>query len=263
MRNEPIARPIVFPWSMASSGARDLARALGALRVHPHGRYRPRPSDTVIGWGASQAPSWRAPILNDPSAVALAVDKLATFQALSRVGVALPPWTESIEEARNWLSATGRVLKVRVFCRTKLRGHSGDGIVVASTPSELVSARLFTRYVPKSAEYRVHVFADRVLDVQEKRRRNGAESSLIRSVHNGYVFCRTNVRVPDSVISESITAVRTLGLDFGAVDVIVSKRDGKAIVLEVNTAPGLEGQTLSAYVLAFRRLMETKKSGRV
>jgi D-alanine-D-alanine ligase-like ATP-grasp enzyme len=49
----------------------------------------------------------------------------------------------------------------------------------------------------------------------------------------------------------SISAVNTLGLDFGAVDLIVAK-DGRVYVLEVNTAPGIEGITLEKYVKAFQ-----------
>jgi D-alanine-D-alanine ligase-like ATP-grasp enzyme len=36
-------------------------------------------------------------------------------------------------------------------------------------------------------------------------------------------------------------------LDFGAVDVIWNEKQQRAYVLEVNTAPGLEGQTVDDY----------------
>jgi len=48
-------------------------------------------------------------------------------------------------------------------------------------------------------------------------------------------------------------AIKALGLDFGAVDIGVTKAD-KGVVLEVNTAPGVEGGTLVAYVNQFLKL---------
>lgn len=45
-------------------------------------------------------------------------------------------------------------------------------------------------------------------------------------------------------------AISALGLDFGAVDIGVLQGD-KALVIEVNTAPGIEGETLQAYVTQF------------
>jgi D-alanine-D-alanine ligase-like ATP-grasp enzyme len=44
-------------------------------------------------------------------------------------------------------------------------------------------------------------------------------------------------------------------LDFGAVDVIYNRAQDKAYVLEVNTAPGLEGSTLDNYVEAIQKVL--------
>ena len=52
-----------------------------------------------------------------------------------------------------------------------------------------------------------------------------------------------------------IDAVSALGLDFGAVD-IIEDADGKLYVLEVNTAPGLEGQTLTLMAEALKELID-------
>jgi glutathione synthase/RimK-type ligase-like ATP-grasp enzyme len=43
------------------------------------------------------------------------------------------------------------------------------------------------------------------------------------------------------------------GLDFGAVDVIWNERQQRAYVLEINSAPGLEGTTIDDYVRYFGR----------
>ena len=70
------------------------------------------------------------------------------------------------------------------------------------------------------------------------------------------------VYASDHVRAQSVAAVRSLGLDFGAVDVV--ERQNKAYVLEVNTAPGLVGTTLEKYVDAIREYAEDmpKPNGR-
>ena len=45
-------------------------------------------------------------------------------------------------------------------------------------------------------------------------------------------------------------AIKALGLDFGAVDIIYNEAEDQHYVLEVNTAPGLEGTTLQKYTEA-------------
>jgi D-alanine-D-alanine ligase-like ATP-grasp enzyme len=44
-------------------------------------------------------------------------------------------------------------------------------------------------------------------------------------------------------------------LDFGAIDIIYNESRDQAYVLEVNTAPGLTGQTIQSYADAFRHLV--------
>lgn len=251
-------RVVIFPYAMASESGKDLAEATQAMRVFPDRKYHPKHTDLVIGWGASEAPRWdRANLvyLNRPENVKTAVNKLQTFRKLKEAGIPTPPWTDSKEEAELWAE------KARVFCRTKLEGHSGEGIVVAGNSSEIVPARLYTKYIPKSEEYRIHVFDGRVIDCQQKRKKRDAQPGLIRSVQNGYVFCRANLKLPEGIQELAIRAVSALNLDFGAVDIIVAKRSQELLVLEVNTAPGLEGSTLGAYALAIRRMADDRKVG--
>jgi glutathione synthase/RimK-type ligase-like ATP-grasp enzyme len=51
----------------------------------------------------------------------------------------------------------------------------------------------------------------------------------------------------------AVKAIIKLGLDFGAVDIIQTP-DGHGWVLEVNTAPAIEGSTVDAYADAFAEL---------
>ena len=72
----------------------------------------------------------------------------------------------------------------------------------------------------------------------------------VRNLANGWVFCRDNVVEPDGLRDAAVSACAALGLDFGAVDIIWNERENKCYVLEVNTAPGLQGTTLENYANA-------------
>jgi D-alanine-D-alanine ligase-like ATP-grasp enzyme len=119
--------------------------------------------------------------------------------------------------------------------------------------------QLFTRGIKDGKEYRVHVFKGVVIDIVEKRRRNGVDESVadssIRNLANGYVYCREDVSLALNGKLAAISAVVALGLDFGAVDLIY--KDDKPYILEVNTAPGLEGTTMTRYVNAITTIGST------
>lgn len=131
--------------------------------------------------------------------------------------------------------------------------HGGAGITIHHKelyPTPLsTNADFWVQYIKKSAEYRIHVFNGKVIDCVQKRKRIGKEvtSSMIRNHANGWIFCRNNVTLPDNAKSMAIYAIESLGLNFGAVDLIYNKHYNKYYVLEINTAPGLEGTTLEIY----------------
>jgi hypothetical protein len=197
-------------------------------------------------------------MLNKPQNVQVASDKIGTFRRLEQN---IPEWTTNIDVARGWIGHPrfGRKLNA-VVCRTLTRANSGRGIVLARTTEEVVPAPLYTRYTPKTAEYRVHISSRfGVIDAAEKRRRNGFEDNeganqYIRSWDNGWVFCREDLQLPEDVRRVAEESIHHLGLDFGAVDVGYHPEYGTT-VYEVNTAPGLEGQTLVNYTNMFRRYL--------
>ena len=240
----------VFPYKIGSQSAKVLANALHVKRVRD--TYEPRRNDVIINWGRSSPVRYvRTHLdLNKHEAIALASNKLKTFSELSFNGFDnMPEWTCHYEEAEQWITNGNKV-----YCRTNLTGHSGSGIVIASSVQDLVQAPLYSKATKHKYEFRVHVFKGKAIDVQQKRRRldyNGPDTG-IRNHSNGYIYARSTVDYPDELLSSSIQAVNLLGLDFGAVDVGYRERDGKIFVFEVNTAPGLTGTTLDKYVQAFK-----------
>lgn len=177
-----------------------------------------------------------------------ATNKLLCFQRLMRSGVSIPDFAITRERARELFRDNGVVM-----CRTTVTGNSGQGIVIARTPEELIDAPLYTRHVRHKNEYRVHVAFGKVIDYVQKKKRSGNENTniLVRSHNNGWVFCREGVVLPDVVKEQAIAAVAALGLDFGAVDLGHRVGDNLAFVFEVNTAPGIEGTTIEKYTAAF------------
>ena len=238
----------VYPYKAGSKSARSLANEIGSpVLIRHDGGYVPgNPATVVVNWGNSSMRFTHRNTLNKPEAVAVAANKLSTLDKLLHHGVPVPEFTTDKRIALGWLD-----IGCRVFARTKLSSHTGDGIVIIEDESEMVDAPLYTKYQRKDKEYRVHVFKGKVIDITEKRKRYGdgeerpGYNPYIRNLKCGWVFCRDGVRPVEAVKVESVRAVQALGLDFGAVDIIEYK--GKVWTLEVNSAPGLEGTTLQRY----------------
>lgn len=254
----------LYPYKMGSESGKDIATLLGVKRVKPDGRYVPRVGHTIINWGSSKLPSWYGKasrrgvsILNPIDNVKIASNKLTALEALDDAGIAVPHFTTDKRTARFWLEEGETVLE-----RHKLKDNSGRGIRIVNLDDELVentltNAPLYVKFIPKSKEFRVHVFQGRVIDYAEKKKRRrenrGDEfNKYICSNEMGWVFCRNNISHIDSVKDLAIEATSVLGLDFAAVDVIFS--NGKPYILETNTAPGIMGTTLRHYTNAFRGL---------
>ena len=235
----------IFPYKLGSVSAKRLARTLGTLRVSPS--YNARRKDVIVNWGNSTPPHfrWMEQDLNNHEAIALACNKLNTFVELECKGFTdLPIWTADRQEAYELMGVHNKP----VYCRQTTTSHSGRGIVIANNNYELVDSPLYTLATKHKHEYRVHVFRGQVLDIQMKRKRNGAVGGTgIRNHANGWVYARAEIAPPEELLLSSIKAVQLLNLDFGAVDIGHRVIDNKFFVFEVNTAPGLEGTTLDKY----------------
>ena len=229
-------------------------RAPRLYNDRPNPIFDRRGAKHLINWGCSHGNVRVDHIINGFDSVACAGNKLATFQKLKDVeGVRIPEFTTDRSVADDWLRKDG----VAVVARTKLNGHSGAGIVLVSDKDgEIPEAPLYVKYVKKEKEFRVHVAFGEVIDVQQKRKRKDLPEAFItnfqvRNHSTGWVYCREDILLPDETERMAIAAVRTLGLDFGAVDLIYNAKRNEVFVLEVNTAPGLEGSTVDKYAAAF------------
>ena len=245
----------VIPYRAGSRSATALSRELGGmcLRLNGNSRFRPRADDILINWGNTDPP-FRQQILNRN--VREASNKRNFFQDMREAGLEeiIPQyWTDRTHIEREVFEGDNKVV-----CRTVLPRHSGEGIVIANTPAELVNAPLYTKYIKKQDEYRIHVGMRNdepiVISVQRKARREAHENPnwQVRNHANGFVYVRGDVNPPERVIEAAKRCLQASGLDFGAVDVIYNQHQARAYVLEINTAPGLEGQTVVDYANFFR-----------
>lgn len=247
-----------------SEGARSLARTLDVkmIRLNLEGNiidaFSPRIEDIVINWGRPSDP-WPASCftwINEPKAVAIASNKLTAFRKFSDESVNCVPWAEDRSVANEWLS-NGKSVCVRAL----LRASCARGMSIISPGEELPPARLYTQYIKKQHEYRVHATQDGAFDIQRKMRRNGGEcDNQIRNLENGWIFGRSSLDLSD-VMRERLSllgasAVRCLGLHYGAVDVLYNLLSDSLYTLEVNTAPGLEGETVNSYSSALRSILQ-------
>lgn len=243
----------VLPYNRASKSAKVISRALNAKRIKlRNSRFTWNVKKLIINWGQTNDIGFGF-YVNHPSRVSAAVNKLNALTILKECGIKVPAFTSNVNEARQWFDANPDAV---VFCRTLLRSSGGKGIVIAETADQLVRAPLYTKRIKKAEEYRIHVFDGEVIDVVKKKLRNGqagrqGRNPYIRNHDNGWVFAHDNVECPDNVKQEAVKAVTALGLNFGAVDIGVTKK-GLPFVFEVNTAPGIENDvTIKSYINAF------------
>lgn len=238
-----------------SKSARALADYLGIkVLKQEDSKFVGRENDVIINWGNSSSVGnglMRCRIINNPLNVAKAANKLVALNQLRSSSISIPRYTSSPQRALDSFK--------RVFVRQELTGHSGAGIIVVDTEDveELPPAPLYTEAIVKKNEYRAIVVGDRVVDLKQKRLASNApedRSKFIRNLSNGWIFARENLEYVEGLNEISVGAIKALGLDFGAIDIITDRED-KLYVLEVNTAFGLEGQTIELVGDALKEMM--------
>lgn len=252
----------ILPYKQGSKSAKALATELGCKVLKLEGsKYVPKSQHSIINWGNTQ--EYKKEYLsldgfyNLPENVKLVSNKLSFFQLCDGA-----PWLPTFYTNKDEIEDED----FPIVCRTILNGHSGAGIVLADCRDDLVDAPLYVKYIKKKDEYRVHVGRRTepeiddtpeyvVVAAQRKARKLDVPDEeinwQIRNHKNGFVYVREGFTLPDKVREVAITAFRKTGLDFGAVDVVVTSK-GVPYVLEINTAPGLEGQTVKDYANFFK-----------
>jgi hypothetical protein len=137
----------VFPYAQGSEGAKLLCDELGCKRILREGStFSKKATDVVINWGASDCPASYDALNKDIKGI---LNKAEFFKRLAGTGLTPAFAFNKMDAADN--------LGFPIFCRTKLEGKDGEGIVIAEKFSQIVAAKLYTQYEDKTSEYRIHV----------------------------------------------------------------------------------------------------------
>lgn len=161
-------------------------------------------------------------------------------QVITRLLAALSTPVPPAQPAERWIG--------------RMNDHvGGDDLLNAPARPEF-----YSRFEDIAEEYRIHSFDGRSIRAGRKIQRTpemgytGPVHPWIRSFDGGWSISYDNFESSASMRELARAACEALHLDFGAVD-IGRKANGDLIVLEVNRAPGLEGNTVTHYAEAIRR----------
>jgi hypothetical protein len=209
----------IFPYQMESKSVHNLRKAIGGcLVIRIKGsKFKGGPEKLILNWGSSNRNTIEyekqgSPVLNPHKAVTLVSNKKRFFSAVEG-RCRIPKWTDDLDEALEWVNE-GRV----VVGREILTGHSGKGIVFSDEDMKRFrGCKIWTQYVPKKDEFRVHVFNGKVIDVQQKKLKtedadgNKVDKDLVnwrvRSHKNGFIYARKDIHVPEDVTQQALDAM--------------------------------------------------------
>lgn len=211
-------------------------------------------SDALIRWGSrAGSDAGRIPnrVLNTRAAIERASNKLESLALMRDRGIPVPDWDTDPEAL---VERAGYPILGR---RTQ---HARGEDVVLCLQRRDWSRRprdYYVAYVPTNREYRLHVAGGEVIRVQGKYldvSEEEIQARWIRNHHTGYRFRAPRLRLHSARLQSAVGAVEALGLDFGAVDLLVAD-NGSHYVLEVNTSPSCSSRTGAAYVTKFAEML--------
>lgn len=223
-----------------------IADALGV--EHGTGNVISPATDVLIRWGsrAEVARGYAQRRTVNPSvAIRLASDKFRSLEVMSDAGVSVPAWSRDPED-----------LKLPILGRRTHHARGTDITLCLQRGDWIRQPRdYYVEYIPTVREFRIHVAFGRVIRVQGKYLdQRELAVPWVRNFAHGYRFRSPRKKLNTARLEAAVQAVDALGLDFGAVDLIIGD-DEKHYVLEVNTAPSCSPLTAASYVTAFKNAL--------
>ena len=187
----------------------------------------------MLGWGREFPTEWAKAKGTIFLNTGKKLDKLQELEKLDKEGVLVPPFALGPAGKGEWLP------------RRKNHQKGGDFKGSHFTPD------YFTLKMDFTEEYRVHVFRGKSIRVGRQFPREDFPNPhpWVKSYDLGWVYLwagKWREKIPSALRGVAINAVEVLGRDTGAVDLGVTK-DGTIFVLEVNSTPALEPNTIRLY----------------
>jgi len=268
-----MSRLVVYPYKVTSKSAKRLVASLKEKKINAvladNSDFEPTKGDIIIGWGSGNWPEWKSRArnqevtwLNPSNVICDSVDKVQSFKLFRAAKVACPPTTDQYALAKRWLNEGHSVL-----ARMDIEGHDGSGITVMNSPKDFMEAPLYSKYVEKTWEYRVHVLNGEAFWSQERHPLEEEDNKFfkknpdekIRTTNKGWTLYVANAKIPEICKREAERAIEAIGLDFGAVDIgwkASARGEPESVcIYEVNTAPELSERTCEAYANKFKSLL--------
>ena len=182
--------------------------------------------------------------LNESVGIGRSRDKLRSMQLMARDGIGLPVTTfahdpKQTEEVVKLAGGAPMVIKL-------LEGTQGIGVVLADTDRSAKSVieafrgagvNIMVQEFIKEAggsDIRAFVVGGRVIAAMK---RQGAEGEFRSNLHRG--GSANMIRITPEERSTALRAARSMGLNVCGVDML--RANHGAVVMEVNSSPGLEG----------------------
>ncbi|HSX30919.1 MAG TPA: 30S ribosomal protein S6--L-glutamate ligase [Candidatus Saccharimonadales bacterium] len=176
-------------------------------------------------------------------AIARSRDKLRSLQLLSKAGVGIPKTIFSRETAAvdDLIDHLGTPMIIKLAS-----GTQGNGVVLAETRKAAKSviqafyvndtSFLMQEYIEEAAgaDIRVFIVGNQVV---ASMKRQSLDDDFRSNIHQGGTG--TAVKLGDEEKRVALKAARAMGLAICGVDMVQSARG--PLILEVNSAPGLEG----------------------
>jgi ribosomal protein S6--L-glutamate ligase len=197
--------------------------------------------------------------LNESVAIGRSRDKLRSLQLLARDGVGLP-----VTAFTNDAGRTDEIIKIvggAPVVVKLLEGTQGIGVVLGETHKSAKSvieafhgaeiAILVQEYVKEAGgrDVRVFVVGGKVVAAMQ---RTGATGEFRSNLHRG--GHAESVKISPEERKTAILAAKSMGLNVCGVDLL--RADEGAVVMEVNSSPGLEGIEQSTKVDVASKIVE-------
>lgn len=177
------------------------------------------------------------------------IDKLTQYKWFAEKELPALDFTQDPTVVQQWLN-DGKT----AFGRKYLNSSCGKGIVVLEPEAAVIPVcPVYTKYKKKKREFRVHVFKDEVVNVTEKKRRkefDGDRDTKIRNLANGYVFVQAVENEPAGLRALALQAAKVSNSDFRGVDIGYNEKKDQLFIIEVNSAPGIQGTNVEKYLNA-------------
>lgn len=223
-----------------------LGRALGI----PHGTRPPEDrQDLLIRWGSTATSRFMPEVTINPAyAITRATNKLQSLVTMKERGIPVPEFNTDPQGV------------CAPFLGRNIHHTRGQDIILCMQTRDAFRERrdYYVEYIPVDREYRVRVVGDTCVRVSEKVHTEGAPYvPWIRNYETGHTFVSPRTRLNGFQEALAVAAVKVLGLDFGAVDMVVGD-DGITYVLEVNTAPALAPRSAAAMLGGMVRLVSER-----